>query len=454
MAKANKVDDLTVSAYLSLSKLQRYIPAPEKALPYFNQAYSYIGTLKNDSLTARVHLEYGMVYMATNDKLLALRNIMAALRIAEEIKNPFVLRSEYSRLDIFYSTIEDYDKAIDYQVKALDVLGQIQTGQTPYSRISDMNTIVDLYAAKKNYDLANSYYEDAIRIADSMKFEPIKANSYRSIVNNYIAAKEPRKALNYFNTHPQLKDFLTNVGFGHFIDQSIGYIYMELGMYDSAKYYYNKVISFFENDVNTGSQFQYYYQLGLLHQKTGELDKSLHYFLKANEIARKVNNLQMFSLLAEQLDSVYQKKGDYKNAVYYGGLNSKYKDSLNKLGKEKELMQIEATDEQQRQERLEKEKEDKKRKRHSIQYLGITIGIAALFIILVMMGMFKVSVTTIKAIGFFVFLMFFEFIFLLFKKNIFSVTQGEPWKDLLFMIALAAVLLPLHHWMEHRVIHF
>ena len=68
--------------------------------------------------------------------------------------------------------------------------------------------------------------------------------------------------------------------------------------------------------------------------------------------------------------------------------------------------------------------------------------------------MFKVSATTIKMIGFFAFLMFFEFIFLIFKKNIYSITKGEPWKDLLFMIGLAALLLPLHHWMEHKVIKY
>lgn len=67
--------------------------------------------------------------------------------------------------------------------------------------------------------------------------------------------------------------------------------------------------------------------------------------------------------------------------------------------------------------------------------------------------MFKVSAATIKMIGFFTFLMFFEFIFLIFKKNIYGFTKGEPWKDLAFMIGLAAILLPLHHWLEHKVIH-
>lgn len=454
MAKQNKLDELAVSAYLLLSEIHRFTLDPDKALNNCNQAYSYTGTLKNDSLTAKVHLEYGMVYLIRNEKLLALRNMMAGLRIAEDLDNPYLLRSGYTHLSSFYGGIEDYDKSIDYQVKAQDILARIKSGQTPYSRVQDLNRIGDLYSAKKNYEMSRHYYEKSLALADSLNFAPIKAIGYRGIVNNYMASDQPQKALDYFNEHPQLKSFLETLGFGHFVNQSYGFIYTMIGKYDSAKYYYDKVASFFENDVNTGNQYSYYYQLGILHKKTGELDKSINYFLKANTIADKTGSLEIMKTTAEMLDTLYQLKGDYKQAVYYGSLNYKYKDSLAKLGKEKDLMQVEAADEQQRQERLAKEKEEKKKKRDSIQYLAITIGIAALFILLVMMGMFKVSVTTIKAIGFFVFLMFFEFIFLLFKKNIYAFTKGEPWKDLLFMIGLAAVLLPLHHWMEHRVIKY
>jgi cation transport ATPase len=171
-------------------------------------------------------------------------------------------------------------------------------------------------------------------------------------------------------------------------------------------------------------------------------------------MADGIGQLQTMSSVANELDSIYQLKGDYKQAFQYASLNYKYKDSLEKLGKEKDLLQIEVADEQQRQERLDREKAEKKRKRHNIQYMLITIGIAGLFILMVMMGMFRVSVTTIKLVGFFAFLMFFEFIFLIFKKNIYSITEGEPWKDLAFMILLAAILLPLHHWLEHKVIHY
>jgi tetratricopeptide (TPR) repeat protein len=454
LARKNKLDEQMISAYLYLSEISRSVPDGEKALNYCNQAYAYIGLVKNDSLAARIHLEYGSVYLSKNEKILALKNMMTALRIAEDLKNEQLLRSGYNRLSLFYATIEDHDKAIDYQVKAYQKLFLIKNGQSPYSRVQDLARIGDLYTAKKSYDMAMSYYEQSLKLADSLKFEPIKALAHRSIINNYLASDQPQKALDYFNEHPQLKQFLQTLNFGHFVDQSYGFIYTQLGKYDSAKYYYNKVAPFFESGVNSANQFSYNYQLGLLYKKTGEYDKSLEYFMKAKQMSEGIGQLETMGYVVTELDSLYQLKGDYKEAFFYSSLTHKYKDSLEKLGKEKDLLQIEVADEQQRQERSDREKMEQKRKRDNIQYMLITIGIAGLFILMVMMGMFRVSVTTIKMIGFFTFLMFFEFIFLIFKKNVYSLTQGEPWKDLLFMILLAAILLPLHHWLEHKVIHY
>lgn len=454
LAKKNKLDEQMISAYLALSEVSRSVPDADKALNYCNQAYAYSGTIKNDSLLTRVHLEYGSVYILKNEKILALKNLMAAIRLGEDLKNNYLLRSGYSRLSAFYGTIEDYDKAIDYQVKAFYKLDEIKNGQTAYTKVQDLARIGDLYTAKKSYDMAMTYYERSLKLADSLKFQPLKAIGYRSIVSNYMAANQPQKALTYFNEHPQLKEFLQTVNFGHFVDQSYGYIYTELGKYDSAKYYYNKVAPFFENEVNSSNKLSYNYQLGLLHKKTKEYDKALEYFTKARELSEGIGELESMRYVVAELDTIYRLKGDYKQALAYAALNTKYKDSLDKLGKEKDLLQIEATDEQQRQERIEKEKQEQKRKRDNIQYMLITIGITSLFIIMVMLGMFKVSATTIKMVGFFAFLMFFEFLFLIFKKNVYGLTKGEPWKDLLFMILLAAILLPLHHWLEHKVIHY
>jgi hypothetical protein len=69
-----------------------------------------------------------------------------------------------------------------------------------------------------------------------------------------------------------------------------------------------------------------------------------------------------------------------------------------------------------------------------------------------MMGFYKVSQRTVRLLGFFSFLLLFEYITLMSKKWISGITGGTPWQDFLFMILLALVMLPLHNWLEHQII--
>jgi hypothetical protein len=194
--------------------------------------------------------------------------------------------------------------------------------------------------------------------------------------------------------------------------------------------------------------------MGRLFDKSGEDRQAIEYYLKAKEMAEKNGLLDVVITSSKHLDSVYSRLGDYKNARLFNANYFKFKDSSEHLNKEKELAQVEAADEQQRLAKQLREEQELKRRKNNIQYITIIFGIVILFITLVVLGMFRVSATVIKAIGFFVFLILFEFIFLVFKKNIYSITHGEPWKDLAFMIMLAAMLVPLHHWLEHKVLHY
>ena len=456
IAKQNKMEEEIGSAQLKLCAVHLAIPDKEKALSYINQAFSLISTLKNDSLKAEAHNSYGLVYHAKNDKTLALRYFLNGLQIAEETKIPELKRNCYLHLSNFYSRIEDYDKAIDYFMKAHKELDHLKERNVGYQRAADFNSLGNLFANKKNNDIAISYFERSIALADSLKFSTLKIPGYVSLLNQYLRLDQPKQALQYINSSPgqSLKKFLSGFGMSGQIDQAYAVIYSKLNQFDSAGFYFTRAMPFFEQKTSEANRITFYLQLAGYYKKTGNHDKAIEYYLRVKEMGEKYGQLENIQMATKQLDTLYEKKGDFKLANQYNGLYYQYKDSIDKLKKENELTQIEAADEQQRLTKAALEKEEAKAKRNRIQYMGIIIGIVVLFIALVMMGWFKVSATTIKAIGFFSFLIFFEFIFLVFKKNIYGVTHGEPLYDLAFMIGLAALLVPLHHWLEHKVIHF
>ena len=456
IAKQNKMEDEVGAAQLRLASVYLSIPDKDKALNYVDQAFSLISTLKNDSLKAESHNSYGLVHQARNDKTLSLRHFLNGLQIAEQTKKPELKRNCYVHLSNFYTRIQEYDKAIDYFMKANKELDHIREKNVPYQRAIDINTLGNLFANKKNHDIAISYFERSIAMADSLKFSTLKVPGYISLLNQYLRMDQPKKALEYINSAPgqNLKKYLSDFGMTAMIDQAYAFIYYQLNQFDSAKVYFDKALPYFEQKTSEINRISFYSQFANYYNKTDNAAKAIEYYMKVKEIGERIGQLEQVQMAYKNLDTLYEKKSDFKLANLYNSLYYQYKDSIDKLKKENELAQIAALDEQQRAERIRLEEQEAKEKRNRIQYMGIIIGIAVLFVSLVMMGWFKVSANTIRAIGFFSFLIFFEFIFLVFKKNINGLTNGVPLYDLGFMIALAAILVPLHHWLEHRVIHF
>lgn len=456
VARENRLDEDAGAVQLYLSSIYLNVPDNDKALSYATQAFSLISTLANDSLRAEAHNVYGHVYKVKNEKILALRNFLSALRIAEEIKNHSLIRNCYLYLSDFYSSIEDYDKAIDYFSMAYKKLDVVNEKNVPYQRVVYMNSIGNLFAQKKSYDIAISYFERSIAMADSLKFSSLKIPGYVSLLNQYLRIDQPGKALAYMSSPAgeNLKKYLGNFGMSSLIDHVYAVIYRDLGQFDSANYYFNKAKPAFEKSNTEATNISFYGQLAKFYKVSGNNQKAIEYYLKVKEMSEKSGLLENIQNAAKNLDTIYSRMGNFQLAGKYNVIYHQYKDSIDKQNREKELAQVEADDEQQRQAKLLKEKEENDRRRKSTQLIAIAIFIAALFIALVMLGMFKVSKGTIRSLGFFAFIMLFEFIFLLFKKNITGITKGEPWKDLAFMIALAALLVPLHHWLEHKVIHY
>jgi len=456
IAVKNEYQDKIAVAYMRLSSVYLTVFDKDNALKYASQAFSIITNVDDDSLKAESYKTYGNVYLARKEKKLALQSFLNALRIAEDSKNNALMKDCYLSLSAFYSDIEDYDKAIDYYMLAFKKLDLLTESNVPYQRTIYLTNIGNLYAAKKSTDIAIDYYNRSIAMADSFKLTNLAVPGYFGLFNQYLQLDQSEKALAYFNSEAgtNLKNYLNKLGFSGVIDQAYAVIYTGLNKYDSAKKYFEKAEPFFEHGASEVQRMNFYAMRAQYYQQTGDYNKAIELYLKVKSFADAKGMLEQIQLCAKHLDSLYVKTGNYQLASQYNSIYYKYKDSSETINKEKELAQVEAADVQQRLQKEEKKREEQEIRNHNIQYMAITIGIALLFVILVFMGIFKVSVNTIKILGFFAFIMFFEFIILIADNKIHHLTHGEPWKVLAIKIILIAMLLPLHHWLEHKVIHY
>ena len=454
LATQNNLEKEKAQALLGLALTYSNVPDLDKSLNYTTQAFAITSALKDDTLQVDSYNTFGDIYQRKKERLLALRNYLEALRIAEEVKNHNYLRSCYSNLSGFYADIKEYDRAIDYAQKATDELLQSTQENMAYTRVIDLYSMGNLYVQKKSFEMSVYYFEASIRLADSLHYEPLKMPGYNGLLNQYLEANQPEKALAFFNDRTDLKKFINGFGFGHTIDLAYGVIYTKLAKYDSAKYYFKKAQPGFETKSTPVLQYSFYTRYADLFDKAGDRQQAIANYTKAKDIADAIGNLDWQKQTALQLDSVYAKAGDYKQSWLYGKRYYLYKDSLQKLGEQKDLLQAELADEQQRADRIRKEEATALERKHTVQYTGISIGIGIIFILLVAMGIFRVSENTIRIMGFFSFILLFEFIILLADTKIHHWTDGEPLPVLAIKIILIAALLPLHHWLEHTVVSY
>jgi hypothetical protein len=133
-------------------------------------------------------------------------------------------------------------------------------------------------------------------------------------------------------------------------------------------------------------------------------------------------------------------------------MNKVLSDSLNNISKKDQLLIMEIDHETRQRDIVAEQQKQSTIRRHYLQYSAITVGILTVFVILIMLGSFKVPEWIVKTTGFFSFIFLFEFIILLADQQIHELTHGEPWKVLLIKIGLIAILLPLHHSIEKKVI--
>src|SRR6185437_13921679 len=75
--------------------------------------------LDNDSVQVDAYTSLGISYEARNEKLLAFRNYLKALDIAEQAKDKSLTRNASAYLASFYRGIHEEDKAIDYELNII-----------------------------------------------------------------------------------------------------------------------------------------------------------------------------------------------------------------------------------------------------------------------------------------------------------------------------------------------
>jgi tetratricopeptide (TPR) repeat protein len=385
-----------------------------------------------------------------NEYPTALKLAFAVLEQSISRKDPLrVVRSE-STISSTYRYLGNYPKAIHHLKNAL----QLATRHGLVDQFPRINSgLARLFILSGQQNLAAFYISEAYRFAGAIE-------GTKRLFNQLTG--ELIMALITARNEPLLRNFVQNYRQHFFISPRLAFTdnyvlaatYHILNEADSARLYIQRAIQLKDRPNTMFDYTRFLLTAASIASKDGDVATAKRYYLEGFSKGIERSNPGSLAEFTDSLKRMATLQGDYRQALYYDRVLDSLKLEEQLRTNQQEIMRQEVTLLEAQKVREAGEAEERKNQRNNLQYLAITAGIVALFLALLVMGMFDVSARTVRILCFFSFLLFFEFLFLLFKKKVAVITGGEPLKDLGFMVGLAALMVPLHHWAEHKAIHY
>lgn len=270
----------------------------------------------------------------------------------------------------------------------------------------------------------------------------------------YMVNKESKKALDFLNSNPDLKQSFIRFGIGNYYFQ-LGEIFRYGNQPDSALHYFKLAEPDMLKNFSLAQVLYIYLEIAACYGMKNEMDNEIIYYEKTLKYSKETGNIENIAMISDSLSRLYQEKGDYKQAYDLKLLATITKDSLAQLSKERDIALLGLNRESRKLEEGLLQEQQRLRNQRNLQYMGITIAISVVFLFMLILGTFAVSKLTIKILGYFFFISLFEFFVLVLDNEIlFNFTHGQPFRLWLIKIFLIGSLVPLQQWLEHTLIKF
>ena len=248
--------------------------------------------------------------------------INSKIKLREEILSNYQTNSQddstiarlYNEIGILYHKMSQFDKAIIYYSKALELYEQIK------DRIGIADTLSNLgvaYLDKGDLKSFFGYYSEALAIDQKIGNIQGEASTLGNIALAYYDNGELDKALEYL-----LKTMAIQRRIGDVLGEAntlnnIGTIHLSKGELDKALEYHLGSIELYRRIGDTRGEASCLGNIGLVYQVKGELDKALEYHSQALEIHRRIGNIQGEANQLGNIGLIYQIKGRLDKALDY-----------------------------------------------------------------------------------------------------------------------------------------
>ncbi|MDQ6757588.1 MAG: tetratricopeptide repeat protein [Bacteroidota bacterium] len=367
-----------------------------------------------------------------------------ALALAKKIKYEKGEAESMHQLANQFRIVNNYILALHYYIESLKIKERLND-QAGYSR--SLSGIGSVYRIQGDYQSALSYFNRALEIQNKFKYNHRQAYTSSQIGETYEIMDQPDSALLYFQTSYAYfnadKDKFNMVKSLN----GLGRVQSKLGNADLALSYFRMGTINAIAYTDSIELAENYLGIAKLFQKTEKIDSSILYAKKAISVTQNKNG-EVVIEANKLLFNLYLNNND-KEAIKYLSKAMDARDSTFSADKVLQIQSISFAEEERQKEINEKKLKDVEERKHNLQYAAITIALITFIIVFFILSRSIIVKTKfIEFFGVLGLLAVFEFINLFIHPYLAHATNDSPVLMLVVLIAIGALLIPLHHRLE------
>lgn len=409
--------------------------------------------------TGKVRLMWNLAYaMSKYDPDSALTIAQEAVYLAKKINDKEGESRSLGVLAQTFAKIGNYTRALEFNIQKLKLE---EKRNKPRNLSSVLMNIGIVYRYQEEYRKALEYYWKADSVMSQFNVKDIRYNITLNLGDVFDRLNKSDSALIYFNKSLELanrpEDYMATQPDGYKIGQSmtgLGHSYRKLGSYPQSLINYQRAIVYLEAAHDDETYCEATLGLAKLYRLMGKRDSSAYFAKRSLSVAKKDGLLPLELEAADFLSQHYNKEErNIDSAFAYINYVHDLNDSVNSKSQVRQL-QIMSSDEQFRQRALQESRRLARIERsQQLQMLLIAIFIPGLFLLTLILSRVKLHLQAIRLLGVLSLLFFFEYLTLLLHPTVAKLTHHTPVYEILIFVAMAAILIPAHHRLEHWLIH-
>ena len=351
-----------------------------------------------------------------------------------------------------YSKIGNYPRALEIDFKMLGIEEKRKIKNSRSLAIALMS-IGNVYNSQEDYRESLKYYLKSDSIIRKNNMGELYYYSFVNIGDAYDKLNVLDSAFLFYTNSKREADSLRN---DYFIGPpllGLANVYRKQSNFLLSRDTYKSAITFLESAENDKMLCEAFLGFGMLYNLFKNSDSTIYYAKRSFHLAKKDGFLSNQFDAAKFLREVYSQNKKIDSAFAYAMIEKDLNDTLNSTNRIRESQIISSNEVTRQIELAETKRQTEKEWKNRLQQLLIGIFIPAFFLLTLLLSKVNLHIRVIRLLGILSLLFFFEYLTLFLHPTVTRLTNHTPLYEILVFVAIAAILIPLHHRAEHWLIH-